>query len=532
MDILTLQHANIISYLSTKLEIEPPRMKREMLQSFLNAFRNIDNLRKIILNTNSERISKLLGTLSDEAHRLLQTSAAEESEEFLEGSVIQRVLRELKSLFGSFSMIGLRVAASVNAEQAEDLDQLLRAFADNFREDMVFIVPEINEDADNINFFDPSEELAITSMSAGEWPGILLWSSYPRGMHRYSIFIPNRYCGEFLEEIILSEPDPQDLHEFFEKMRGPGIAAESPPYPRSIIHISDLHFGTEESIEKSSYLLNHLRYILKKGFNKAKASRVVITGDLFNNPRRVEAQMFRNFRIELRHLTNQEPIVIPGNHDQKWLGNFGSELAELANLEWSNLVVDDSTSTVYFCFDSSREANLARGKVSERQRLDVATLFEAERSARPYIDDYMRVALVHHHPFSFNTKRETRIQRILHKLGLNDETFMRMDDADQFILWCARKNIPLILHGHKHVQRYVKENIMYARGSEGIPLYKKISAVGCGTSLGAEGYPLSYNVISWNPRINSWTTSFFADPGDGSGFAPQFVQVNSMGHGQ
>jgi hypothetical protein len=45
-----------------------------------------------------------------------------------------------------------------------------------------------------------------------------------------------------------------------------------------------------------------------------------------------------------------------------------------------------------------------------------------------------------------------------------------------------------------------------------------VHAIGCGALFGIEGKPLSYNWLRWQPADRSWSVSYFADPGDGSGF--------------
>jgi hypothetical protein len=216
----------------------------------------------------------------------------------------------------------------------------------------------------------------------------------------------------------------------------------------------------------------------------------------------------------------EEAVVIPGNHDQKWLGNLRPDLREIGKVEWSSVVVDDQTQCVFFCFDSSRDAVLARGKITTEQRVHVAAQFDRLCLRRPEVKAYLRVALIHHHPFSFETSKEGLIPRSLEKLGVTDEYFLRMEDAESFLSWCANRNITLILHGHKHVPRYREEPVKRTDGSTTL-----ITAVGCGTSLGAEGKPLRYNIVGWDPQSRRWAVSYFMDPGDGSGFEQEYLST-------
>jgi hypothetical protein len=64
----------------------------------------------------------------------------------------------------------------------------------------------------------------------------------------------------------------------------------------------------------------------------------------------------------------------------------------------------------------------------------------------------------------------------MEKLGITDEYFLKMDDAESFLGWCANRNISLILHGHKHVPRYREELVRRTDGNSTL-----ITTVGCGT---------------------------------------------------
>ena len=48
--------------------------------------------------------------------------------------------------------------------------------------------------------------------------------------------------------------------------------------------------------------------------------------------------------------------------------------------------------------------------------------------------------------------------------------------------------------------------------SERMPL----TAIGCGSSLGAEGSPLSYNMLEWAPDSQRWVASFFESVNGGA----------------
>ena len=152
-------------------------------------------------------------------------------------------------------------------------------------------------------------------------------------------------------------------------------------------------------------------------------------------------------------------------------------------------------------------------------------MFETKVVSRPVLRTYLSVVLVHHHPYSFEARKETPLQKGLAAFGLSDEDFLKMDGADEFLSWCVGRRVPLILHGHKHLPRYVKDWITWSHGKK--TEAREVTAVGCGTSMGAEGMPLSYNELEWSPAVRKWSTAFFSDPGLGTGFEEIYVALHS-----
>jgi len=135
--------------------------------------------------------------------------------------------------------------------------------------------------------------------------------------------------------------------------------------------------------------------------------------------------------------------------------------------------------------------------------MQLATDFETKAAKNKALRDYLPIALIHHHPFSFQGRAETQVQKALSSVGLSDERFLSLEDADTFINWCAGRKIPLILHGHTHIPRHVIGRVTWNNGS--VSAERDLTAVGCGTTLGAEGLPLSYNLLEWDPVKRNWT---------------------------
>jgi UDP-2,3-diacylglucosamine pyrophosphatase LpxH len=407
-------------------------------------------------------------------------------------------LAALRGLWSDYNLFGLAVGSWRD-------DLALRAFTNyaaiDSGSEALFLVPAgLSRDA--IRLLDPFPAVSCAVDRLSDWPGIVFWSR-----NNVAAFAPLAEAKNLYHDLRPTLSVPRQLDDVLEKYTTRTERAR-------LLQLSDLHFGTEWAQVKEPYLSTHLKSI------SASIGRVVITGDLFNEPVPEHARAFYSFRTAVEREHNQQAVVIPGNHDQKWLGNLGRDLGEIGKVEWSSVFVDDKTGCVFFCFDSSRDADWARGKVTTEQRVHVATEFDKLSLTRPEIRDYLRVALVHHHPFSFEEHKETFVARRLERVS--ERYFLQMDDAKSFVEWCAGRGVQLILHGHKHLARYREESIKLTDG------WHQITSVGCGTSLGAEGRPLSYNLVTWARGSNRWKVSFFSDPGDGSGFVEDYLSVHTV----
>ena len=79
---------------------------------------------------------------------------------------------------------------------------------------------------------------------------------------------------------------------------------------QKIVHISDLHFGTE---------VNEIVSHLMDAINNFKPDAVVVSGDLTQRAKKKEYHKAKNFLKKLDCPT----VVIPGNHDIPLYNIFG-----------------------------------------------------------------------------------------------------------------------------------------------------------------------------------------------------------------
>jgi UDP-2,3-diacylglucosamine pyrophosphatase LpxH len=498
-----VQDANIIAYLTTR-NLKPPRITYAELINFSAVLRGEgEETPEHLFSSSSEWIENVEGA-ADQAWKEVRKDLDSHvgSDEEVPRDRLTTLLAVLRNLLSGYNLFGLAVGSWTQDQQ---LNAFTRYAAIDSLHHALFLIPSGWGPRDAIRLRDPFPAIALAAEASDEWPGMVFWSQ-----SGIAAFVPLSQAKDLYSELRPALPSIRQLDAILEKWRHRS-------QKENILQLSDLHFGNQWAQEKEPYLSTHLHSI------SGSVARIVITGDLFDGPEREKACAFHSFRTALERQRGEEALVIPGNHDQKWRGNLNPDLREIEKLEWSSVFVDDKTRCVFFCFDSSRDAVLARGKVSREQRLQVATQFDKLCLARPDVKDYLRVVLVHHHPFTFETPKETLVSRCFEKIGITDEYFLRMDDADDFLAWCANRNIGLILHGHKHVPRYREEHIQRSDAS-----YQLISTVGCGTSLGAEGKPLSYNVVAWDARLRRWIASFWVDPGDGSGFRQELLSATPL----
>jgi len=292
---------------------------------------------------------------------------------------------------------------------------------------------------------------------------------------------------------------------------------------QNLLHISDLHFGDAKSDESRRYLKSHFDLLDMNEFD-----RVVVTGDLFNTPDAKLRDQFLDFRSDVERMTHKPLIVIPGNHDVRPKGNKVPGILRqtyefVVDIGWLPLIIDDDMECVFFCFNSVEEGNLARGCVTDGQRMRIAASFNEERARRrrqqkPDIDAFTKIALVHHHPFSYETVPTAGYDTFLRTITGNEDTFTRFEQAEQFVSWCAERKVSLILHGHKHVPHHVRANVD-VNGQ-----HHTLVAVGCGSTTGAENSPLCYDVISLDPTTRRWGVTFHYDASkSGAGFRQQEI---------
>lgn len=495
-----LEHANIMAYVTSR-SYGAPRVRERDLSEFLDAFK-YDARRWLIPERGFEPWPEQVAEIARKASSRLRQMHDSFEREVLTPSTVGSVLEELRSEFSDYPLFALAVGTGGRLrETAQDL-----ARAPMYGQ-LLVLIPEQDTTRRNFEVLDPIPAFSVALHAVAEWPGIAFWTA--NGASAFAPVDEIDYLRHQLEEASHDGrrhgpfPHHRSTAAFDAVLRR--WSESRPTRSRRLLHLSDLHFGTTDATENQPLLEAELRDVVKT------VDRVVITGDLFDTPKKDYATLFTTFRNNITHLAGgREPISITGNHDQRMIGLFGDDYKQVALIGSTKVVVDDASKMIFICFNSSVRGSFARGKITKSQLRQIGAEYRTQTAARPELKEYLPVVLVHHHPFSFDVAPETWVQRALSAVGLRDESFLEMVDAEDLHHWCMDWKVRTILHGHKHKARYVERDV--ARGNERTSL----TAIGCGSSLGAEGSPVSYNLLEWDPRGQRWVAAFFESVNGGA----------------
>lgn len=500
-----LRHANLMAYVTSR-SYGPPRSHRGDLWDFLFALR-YQARDFLIPERGFEPWPEYVSEIAGRAIQKLEEDVHAKSE-VVSGAAVGRVLEDLRMELSDYSLFALAVGSSHEIREAAE--RLARKPLDG---ELLVLIPDFREQDSNFEVLDPIPAFSVALHAASDWPGIAFWT--PNGS---SAFVPIRAFYDLfgdLEDALHADFDHPRRYRRHAFSRAGGIgtfdrlvkswAIKHTPNSRRLLHLSDLHFGTRHATENQPLLDAELSEVVKS------VQRVVITGDLIDSPKEDYFQRFSAFKGSLTRLSGgKEPISITGNHDQRVKGIIGDSYKQVANLKSSGVELDENAEMVFIMLNSSIDGSFARGKITSAQFKRVATEYRSLTASREDVKRFLPVVLVHHHPFSFELPPETFLQRALSSIGVREEALLELEDAADLHRWCLDWGFPTILHGHKHKRRYLSRPITYDGRTQ------ELTAIGCGSSLGAEGSPVSYNLLEWNSERGRWVASFFESVNGGA----------------
>lgn len=498
--IFKLEHANIMAYVTSRA-VGPPRVMRQDLADFLEVLA-YQAEQYLIPERGFEPWPEQIAAVARESLARLQEAPGARDLPIVPPPAVGRLLENLRSEFADYPLYALAVGTG------ERIRTVARELASApLYGQLLVLIPEQATIERNLEVLDPVPAFSGALHAAADWPGFHFWTQ--TGVSAYARLDEAQELIRRLRDAMHDGRRPRPFPPFpstsaFDYVLREWSRQTARRY-RRLLHLSDLHFGTTDATENQALLDAELREVVQS------VDRVVITGDLFNTPRKDYATLFTNFKNNITHLAGgREPISITGNHDQRMIGLFGEDYKHVALIGSQKIVVDDQCEMVFVCFNSSEKGSFARGRITKSQFRQMGGEYRTLTAARRELKGYLPIVLVHHHPFSFDVSPETLVQRALATFGLRDESFLAMVDADDLHRWCLDWKIKTILHGHKHKARYVEQEI--SNGADRMNL----TAIGCGSSLGAEGSPVSYNILDWDPSTQRWIVSFLESVNGGA----------------
>ena len=280
---------------------------------------------------------------------------------------------------------------------------------------------------------------------------------------------------------------------------GPG-RVESVPVT-TVLHLSDLHFGRPASSER----LDSLRELIPE----IDPDAVAISGDLTQRCTRKEFEQAREYLDAIERIA--PCVVIPGNHDIRWLGAVARNLGGLFQEQAHKFKYSRYTRYIAENLSPSLEVpgaviaglntahGITRGSITRRfrdlgvighvRREDIDHVSKAFENASP---DAARIVMIHHNPIRGELSGR-------HGLANTEQALHAFSDL----------GTELVLCGHDHLDAVHTVE----RGVHGLV----ISTAGTISNRLRPGRASSFNLVNIDERTLRITTYAWQDP---EGFAP------------
>lgn len=374
----------------------------------------------------------------------------------------------------------------------DTIHQLLRY---HYGDSCLILQPQERLFRNSITIFDAFPNFDIALKQADLWPAVMFWDKYEN-----FAFAPVKNEKELInlyEMLYFENNSIIQLRRYADKKKKAN---------HYYFHLSDLHLGTK-NIEVSERRLKTLIRTQLSTLEPDDKIDFIITGDAVDSPSKVNSMEYIDFSEFLESKSGKEPIFVLGNHDVNKVGlafNRNNQILANAVGRYPKIEINDEIKVIFLMFNSNTNGHLAEGEIGLEQMSEMGNLLDKV----PEISQYKLVAVLHHHVTHIETPDfydERWYKKILPRDFLDNS--LRLIDADLFLEWMKKRNIRLVLHGHKHIP-FISEK-------DGIHI------ISCGSSTGQITHKdrrktyLSYNVLKFT--TDSVVCSQFAEELLGAG---------------
>jgi hypothetical protein len=462
----------------------------------------LDSLRRDRFYSSPYRMDEY-ESLLDRSRRLLH-----------EGGSDIEVVRTLRQFLGNRPWTALFVPSGIN----DSVDSLLCS-PDLLRQ-VVRIRPE---DPGLVLQLDgpPEQVFSLTNVfpafktalaASTEWPGVLIWN-----LGGDAIFLPvsSVWPGIAMTQVNwvfdrLARGRTPDLAElkaaYLEEF--PDVRSSSSSRI-TILHLSDIHLGCREAGMRLPRVEAVLADMVNDLDDSGETVIPLISGDLMDTPDEDNLDRVRSFLSFISRLGTERPVILLGNHDVRHDGILAESLRSAMQISGrtDSVAWFEDHNLGIACFDSVRGGKLARGRIGQRQFLDMGSALDSKCRRET---DYTVIAAVHHHPIPVKIPEwyaKPFYERIFG--GAFDRTD-ELEDAADFISFVEGRGCAAVLHGHKHIPR-----IDFT--PKGVPV------IGCGSTVGKVSTQdkrpfMSINLVTINKSNRQISARLLAERIAGGGF--------------
>jgi predicted phosphodiesterase len=286
-----------------------------------------------------------------------------------------------------------------------------------------------------------------------------------------------------------------------------------------ILWLSDLHFSKNNKhafpLKNQSQTGNTLAEAIRKDLEDQKIQKIggiIITGDLTWEASEEEFIFVRTFLDDIMSwstLTPNQIILCPGNHDiaysdKPWeKGTLVDEATEESRKNFEKFYSDFFSTVPNLYLASGRRILLARSFVIEIASLNSSYLRQTETvfQGHGYISEEQRNFVANEmlwsdqdadipHPFRIVLLHHHLVPVIPEDLAKYEQHPSLVYDAGSLCSWIVKHKVNLVLHGHMHHTKVVKEARSLGLIEGNTQWHEFIIA-----SLGTTGVDLNHNLL-------------------------------------